>query len=96
MSGCERGAGGHAPSGEISDRDLRAATIDALMREFARYIDRRLQAELGERLPVAIFVFDEDQAHAAVSGDWEGIRRVLADWAEDPREPGGTFSLAGN
>ncbi|MBC7282635.1 hypothetical protein [Hoeflea sp.] len=71
----------------------RAETLDALMQELARHIDRRIAETMGGRLPVALFVFDGDQAHAACSGEWEAVRAALAGWTEEDRGPQSTFSL---
>lgn len=71
----------------------RAETLDALMQELARHIDCRVAETFGERLPVALFVFDGEVAHAACSGEWEAVRSALADWTEEDRGPQSTFSL---
>ncbi|MFN4229800.1 hypothetical protein [Parvibaculum sp.] len=71
----------------------RAADLDTLMQELARHIDRRVEEVAGERLPVALLVFDGDRMHALSTGEWNAVRRALADWTEEDRSPATTFSL---
>ncbi|MDP1628818.1 hypothetical protein [Parvibaculum sp.] len=74
----------------------RAEQIAALKQELMRHVDRRIAEVLGERLPVALFLFDGDEAHAVCSGEWEATRAALADWAEGERDPTMTFPLQVN
>ncbi|HCX69029.1 MAG TPA: hypothetical protein DHK64_16285, partial [Rhodobiaceae bacterium] len=60
------------------------------------HIDKRVEEVADERLPIALFIFDGDQAHAVATGEWEATRAALADWTEDPRRPATTFTLKGH
>lgn len=71
----------------------RAADLDNLMQELARHIDRRVAEVAGERLPIALFIFNGAEAHALSTGEWSDVRTALADWTEEDRSPATTFSL---
>lgn len=71
----------------------RADDLDELMQELARHIDRRVAEVAGGRLPIALFIFADGEAHALSTGEWNAVRRALADWTEEDRSPATTFSL---